>query len=120
MRRCHTEADLRQSHGHVVVMDLGHWPEAEGRTFDELKEAIPQMSSDENSRLDQLASERVQQVISILPQTTALIVYVRSTIYSLNPLKGGTHHFAIANMPISLVGMVADAAYVVFAEQKQG
>ncbi len=121
VHRCHTEADLRRSQGHVVVMDLGHWPETGGKTFDEMKEAIAHLPDDqqkaEHTRLDRLALERVQPIFDRLSATTALIVYVQSSVYSLNPLKGGDRPFGIANMPITLVGMVADAAYVVYAEQ---
>lgn len=124
VRRCASDAELRRSPGQIVVMDLGHWPEAEGGSFDDMQEAIEQLPSEEqrrseHQRLEQLARERVEQALSLLPRTTALIVYVKTTVRSLNTLKGGARHFAIANMPISLVGMVADAAYVVYAEQNQ-
>lgn len=121
VRSYHAEFQLRQSPGDVVVMDLGRWPEANGQTFDELKEAADRLSEDdkkkENRKLDQIALERVRQVLNLLPQTTALVVYVRASVYSLNSLKGGDRHVGIANMPITLVGMVADAAYVVYEEQ---
>lgn len=124
VHHCHNEADLRRSRGQLVVMDLGHWPETNGKTFDEVKEAVEHLPHDEqkkleHQRLEQLALDRVQQVINILPRTTALIVYTRSNVRSLNPFKGGERHFAIANMPITLVGMVADAAYVVYAERER-
>ncbi len=122
VRRCYSDADLRRSGGQVVVMDLGHWPEASGQTFDEMKDRVDNVPDEaqkaEHQRLEQIALERVQQVMRVLPATTALIVYVRANVRLLNPLKGGDRHFAIANMPISLVGMVADAAYVVYAERE--
>lgn len=122
VRRCTTENEIRRSPGHIIVMDLGHWPDAEGRTFDDMKEAVNLLPDDEqrraeHQRLDDLARERVEPVLSLLPKTSALIVYTRANVRSLNPLKGGAHPFGIANMPITLVGMVADAAYVVYAEQ---
>jgi len=123
VRQCFTEEDLRRSRGQVVVMDLGHWPEAEGRTFDEMKDAIAHLPDDEqkpeHQRLEQLALERVQRVLNGLARSTALIVYTRANVRVLNPLKGGDRPFGIANMPITLVGMVADAAYVVYAEQER-
>ncbi|MGJ3250839.1 MAG: hypothetical protein ACFE0J_06875 [Elainellaceae cyanobacterium] len=122
VRRCTTEHEIRRSPGHIVVMDLGHWPEADGRTFDDMKEAVNLLPDDEqrrseHRRLDDLARERVEPMLSLLPKTSALIVYTRANVRSLNPLKGGAHPFGIANMPITLVGMVSDAAYVVYAEQ---
>jgi len=93
---------LKQSQGDIVVLDLMNWQESNRQDFDKLPEEIQQQGK-----------ALCDRVLRMMPISSTLVLYVRGRF----PLPSDQSVVA-ANTPITLVGMVADAAYVVYAKQQ--
>jgi hypothetical protein len=92
---------LKQSQGDIVVLDLVNWQESNRQEFDNLPEDIQQKGK-----------ALCDRVLRMMSASSTLVLYVRGRF----PLPSDKPVVAV-NMPITLVGMVADAAYVVHAKQ---
>ncbi|MEA5506220.1 hypothetical protein VB735_24515 [Halotia wernerae UHCC 0503] len=87
----------------VCVLDLENSIDVAGKKFSELP---PDKRQETGKRI-------IDEFIQILPQTATLVIYVSPP--HLNAINNATfkgRYYAPANTAISLVGMVADAAYV--------
>ncbi|KAM3090195.1 hypothetical protein ACKFKG_30585 [Phormidesmis sp. 146-35] len=95
------ETQLRRSSAQVVVLDLENWVNGQGLRFPTLPEG----------EREQTAKQQVDVLLDILPIEVVLVVYVRSTVKYLFSVPKD-RYVSPANNPITLVGMVTDAAYV--------
>ncbi|KAM3098711.1 hypothetical protein ACKFKF_16700 [Phormidesmis sp. 146-12] len=95
------ETQLRRSSAQVVVLDLENWVNGQGLRFPTLPEGAR----------EQTAKQQVDVLLDILPIEVVLVVYVRSTVKYLFSVPKD-RYVSPANNPITLVGMVTDAAYV--------
>lgn len=100
---------LRRSPSDVVVLDLINYVTAGGQAFSVLQE------QDRESEAKQL----IDTLLNLLPNSTVLIVYVNVP----PPLKylisiPKNRYVLPANNPITLVGNVADGAYVAVGDRK--
>jgi hypothetical protein len=93
---------LKQSQGDIVVLDLVNWSGSNRQEFDKLPEEVQQQGK-----------EWCDRVVRMMPTTSTLVLYVRGRF----PLPADKPVVAV-NTQITLVGMVADAAYVVYAKQQ--
>jgi hypothetical protein len=92
---------LAEQCGDVVVLDLENWVNAAGQRF-------PDVVKDER---EQEAERQVNLLMGMLPKNAVLVVYTRSVVtYLYNAPK--TRLMSPANNPVTLVGMVSDAAYI--------
>ncbi len=83
----------------VIVLDLENWlttlPEAE-------QEAA--------------AKDQIETLLNLLPRSAVLVVYVRSVVKYLYSVPRD-RYITPVNNPVTLIGMVADAAYVVAGDR---
>nr|RNJ64970.1 MAG: hypothetical protein EDM05_33690 [Leptolyngbya sp. IPPAS B-1204] len=100
------EGSLRRSLGDIVVLDLENWENAAGEAFSQLSEDMR----------EQQAKRQVDTLLSILPTSTVLVVYVRSTVKYLFEVSKDRYVLP-ANNPVTLIGNTADAAYVAAGER---
>lgn len=98
--------DLGEFPREVVVLDLHNWVLPSGQKFNECSEADQQDP----------ARQQIETLLAIPNwNSTVIIVYIRGRIFYLNTI---TDRYVIAaNNPISLVGNVADGAYVVVGDR---
>jgi hypothetical protein len=95
------ESQLRRSSARVVVLDLENWVNVQGLPFPTLPEG----------EREREAKQQIDLLLDILPIEVVLVVYVRSTVKYLYSLPKD-RYVSPANNPVTLVGMVTDAAYV--------
>jgi len=97
--------DLERSRGDVIVLDLQNWITPSGQPFSRLpKEQTPA-----------LGRQHIDALLASQQRSTVIVVYTRSFIPYISEI---TDRYVIAaNNPISLVGTVADAAYVVVGDR---
>lgn len=95
------EGSLRRLPGDVVILDLENWVNGSGEEF-------PQLSEDVR---EQQAKQQIDALLGILPTSTVLVVYVRSTVKYLFKVPKNRYMLP-ANNPVTLIGNTADAAYV--------
>ncbi len=95
------EQELRRSSAQVVVLDLENWVNLQGVPFSKLPE----------SDREAIAKQQIDLLLDVLASDVVLVVYVRSRVSYLNSV---THdrYMSPVNNPVTLVGMVSDAAYV--------
>jgi hypothetical protein len=98
---CSGEQSLRRTPADVVVLDLENWIDASGQAFSNLSEA----------EREQQAIQEIDKLLQLLPATTVLVVYVRARVKYLYTISK-ERYVPPANNPVTLVGMVADGAYV--------
>jgi hypothetical protein len=94
---------LAEPFGDVVVLDLENWVTAAGQRF-------PDLPKDESERE---AQRQVDLLMGMLPKHAVLVVYTRSVVKYLYSAPK-SRLMSPANNPVTLVGMVSDAAYVSF------
>ncbi|MGB3613014.1 MAG: hypothetical protein WBA10_04410, partial [Elainellaceae cyanobacterium] len=94
---CRSLLEVRQSPGHIVVLDLINWESAQN-----LEER------------DRLAEEQISGLLGLDSWTasTVLVVYVTGRLNCLNQL--GDRYVLPANNPVTLVGHVTNGAYVAY------
>ncbi|MBD1847414.1 hypothetical protein H6F89_29245 [Cyanobacteria bacterium FACHB-63] len=85
----------------VVILDLENWLTPTQQSFSTLI----------NPDRDTQAKSQIDPLLDILSSSTVLVVYVRATVNYLYTLSHD-RYITPANNPITLLGMVADAAYV--------
>jgi hypothetical protein len=100
VRFCPDEGALRRTPANVVVLDLENWLTPTGR-FPTLPEADREAQ----------AKPLIDRLLNILPTSTVLVVYIRIPVKYIFTLPKD-RYVPPANNPVSLVGNVADAAYV--------
>lgn len=89
--------------GDVCVLDLENSTDSTGQKFSEL----PPDKREETAKLI------IDEFLQILPQTATLVIYVAPpALKAINNTALQGRYYAPANTAITLVGMVADAAYV--------
>lgn len=103
-----SEAELRQSFGDVVVLDLLNYQSANQIAFPALPEADREA----------ITKHQVELLQSLFPRSAAIVVYVRPPVKYLNTIPAQVY-LSPANNPITLVGMVADAAYVAVGDRQR-
>lgn len=94
---------LRRSPADVVVVDLVHWQDANGSAF----AALP---TDDRERVGQ---QLLEAIVQDLPETSFIVVYINGRLNVLTELMQRCP-IASANYAVTLIGMVADAAYVAY------
>ncbi len=95
------ERAISEPCGDVVVLDLENWLDASGQRFAILAEEVRERE----------AQRQVDLIMGMLPKGAVLVVYTRSTVKYLFGVPK-TRLMSPANNPVTLVGMVSDAAYV--------
>jgi hypothetical protein len=98
---------LRQLPGDVVVLDLENWVDRVGQKFSTLPPAEQEAK----------AAEQIDALLDILPNSTVVVVFIRGIIKYIYTIKN--RYVVPANSSVTLVGNVADAAYVVAGSQQQ-
>jgi hypothetical protein len=93
---------IRRGSADLVVVDLVNWKPNGPVLFKDLPEV------DRETK----AKELLQAVIDVVSDTTILVVYVNAQVASLSPFLREVNPMTIANSRITLVGALADAAYV--------
>lgn len=96
---------LQSVRAEVVVLDLENWVMPDQQPFTSLV----------NPDRDAAAKLQIDALLNVLPSSTVLVVYVRSPLNYLYSVPRD-RYVSPANNPVTLVGMVADAAYVVAGE----
>ncbi|MEJ1931523.1 hypothetical protein WDZ92_14830 [Nostoc sp. NIES-2111] len=87
----------------VCVLDLENSVDTTGKRFSELPP----------DKREETAKRIIDDFLQVLPPTTTLIIYVAPpAIKAINNATFKGRYYAPANTAITLVGMVADAAYV--------
>ncbi len=94
------QPQLQNKRADVVVLDLENWLSTT-LTEDQREEA---------------AKTQIDALLTLLPQSSVLVIYVRRHIRHLNSVPRDRYVIA-ANNPVTLIGTVADAAYVVAGER---
>ena len=107
------EKTLRRSEREVGVLDLVNWRNDAGETLAEMKARLGK----EDQEMQVQAKEVADRVLEILPMSSVLVIYVGLTVPSLFSLP--KDRIAPANYLTTLIGMVADAAYVTYGATKQ-
>ena len=94
---CRSLLEVRQSPGHVVVLDVINWAAAQ--------------AVDER---DRLAEEQITGLLGLdsWAASTVLVVYVAGRLNCLNQV--GNSYVLPANNPVTLVGHVVNGAYVAY------
>jgi hypothetical protein len=89
--------------GNVCVLDLENSADFNGKNFSELS----------LDKREETAKQIIDEFLKILPQTSTLVIYVAPpALKAINNTAINDRYYAPANTAITLVGMVADAAYV--------
>ena len=101
IRFCEAIGLLRRDAGDIVVVDLEHW-QPDGKT------AFLKLAKDER---EAKAKAMLQEVLDVISPQSILVVYVSDRVEALGTLPK-TKTIVPANSTITLVGTVADAAYV--------
>ena len=101
IRFCEAIGLLRRDVGDIVVVDLEHW-QPDGKT------GFLQMAKDER---EARAKVLLREVLDVISPQSILVVYVSDRVEALGTLPK-TKTIVPANSTITLVGTVADAAYV--------
>ena len=105
--RFRTTIDLiKRSHGDVIILDLKNWVMFHNQKFSDLPEAEQQSPG----------KEMIQELLEILPESVVIVVYISGRLFYLNEIKN--RYVIAANNSITLVGNVADGAYVVAGERR--
>lgn len=95
---------LRRNPADVVVVDLVHWQDTSGQGFSAL-------SADDDR--EQVGQQLLEALIQDLPEASFIVVYVNGQLKFLRVLMQRCP-IASANYSVTLIGMVADAAYVAY------
>jgi hypothetical protein len=93
---------IRRGSADLVVVDLVNWKPNGAVLFKDLPEADREVR----------AEELLQSVIDVVSDTTILVVYVNAQVASLSQFLRKVNPMTLANSRITLVGALADAAYV--------
>ena len=93
---------IRRGSADLVVVDLVNWKPNGSILFKDLLEDDREVK----------AKGLLEDVISVVPDTTIVVVYVNTQVKSLSPFLRGANPMTLANSRITLVGALADAAYV--------
>jgi hypothetical protein len=101
VRQRRDEKAIAEACGDVVVLDLENWVDGSGVRFASLGDG----------EREQEAQRQVDLVLGMLPKGSVLVVYTRLTVKYLFGVPR-TRFMSPANNPVTLVGMVADAAYI--------
>jgi hypothetical protein len=101
VRQRRDERAIAEVCGDVVVLDLENWVDAAGQRFASLAEDVRERE----------AQRQVDLVMGMLPRGAVLVVYTRLTVKYLFGVPR-TRLMSPSNNPVTLVGMVADAAYI--------
>jgi hypothetical protein len=88
-----------------VILDLKNWVMSSGQNFSNLPETEQQAPG----------KQLLQDLLDVLPEAVVIVVYVRGRLFYLNEI--GDRYVIAANNPITLVGNVADGAYVVAGDR---
>jgi hypothetical protein len=96
---------ITRSPGDVVILDLKNWVMPPDQRFSDLPEAEQQAPG----------KQLTQDLLDILPESVVLVVYIRGRLFYLNEISD--RYVIAANSPITLVGNVADGAYVVAGDR---
>ncbi len=111
VRFCTTERQLRSRSGDVTVLDLQNRVLPSGKAF-------PEISREEKkAEAEQLVTQLFH---NLLPQSAVLVVYSQGQIdglFSIKP-KHKTQYLLAANNPVTLLGHVANGAYVAYGDRK--
>jgi hypothetical protein len=108
VRFCHELGALRGDTGGLVVVDLEHWkPEGGTRLVDLPKDQKERLTKDFVDRL---------LVPGTLPIDTILVIYVNDRINCLNTFPN--NRVIMTGSEVSLIGNLADAAYVIAASSR--
>jgi hypothetical protein len=94
-----------RSPGDVVILDLKNWVMSSGQNFGDLSETEQQIPG----------KQLLQDLLDVLPEAVVIVVYVRGRLFYLNEI--GDRYVIAANNPVTLVGNVADGAYVVAGDR---
>ncbi|NJL42195.1 MAG: hypothetical protein HC840_22050 [Leptolyngbyaceae cyanobacterium RM2_2_4] len=94
-----------RSPGDVVILDLKNWVMSTGQKFSDLPEAEQQAPG----------KQLIQDLLDVLPESVVIVVYTRGRLFYLNEI--GDRYVIAANNPVTLVGNVADGAYVVAGDR---
>ena len=93
------QQQLQRSSADVVILDLENW-----------------ITTLPESDREPAAQTQIDLLLSLLPRSTVLVVYVRTVVKYLY-MVSYDRYISPANNPITLIGMVADAAYVVAGDR---
>ena len=100
---------LQESRADVIVLDLENWEVTAAQRFSALPE-------DEREKQ---AKQQIDAVLNLnaLHRSVVLIIYIRLTVKYLYAVPKNRYVLA-ANNPVTLIGTIADAAYVADGEDK--
>lgn len=94
-----------RSPGDVVILDLKNWVMPSGQNFSELPKEEQQAPG----------KQLLQDLLDVLPESVVVVVYIRGQLSYLNEISD--RYVIAANNPVTLVGNVADGAYVVAGDR---
>jgi hypothetical protein len=97
--------------GDVFILDLENIIDSSGRHFSELL----------LEEREEEAKEHLTKVLDWMNNTTStvLVVYVRERVKAINDLLPKGMYYTPANTPVTLMGAVADSAYVAYGEKNK-
>ncbi len=99
--------------GDILVLDLINSKLLEGQDFVGLSK-----EDAENKREDKVKTQ-IDSVLSLMDKTTILVIYVKGRFREIDNLATRVDYYYVpVNAPISLMGIVADSAYVAYGEKQ--
>lgn len=113
VRFCHQKRKPKKPVGDIFVLDLINSKLLEGQDFVGLSK-----EDAENKREDKV-KEQIDLALDWLDKNTVLVIYVKGRYREIDNLAARVDYYYIpVNAPISLLGIVADSAYVAYGEKQ--
>ncbi|MEO1428358.1 MAG: hypothetical protein AAFV71_04690 [Cyanobacteria bacterium J06633_8] len=92
--------------GNVCVLDLQNYKDDSGKNFSELAQ------NDKETKVETYINE----ILPLLPPETVLVIYARGRFNAIENIPNNTYYVP-ANSVVTLMGWVADSAYVAYGEE---
>ncbi|KAF3889089.1 MULTISPECIES: hypothetical protein [Nostocales] len=98
--------------GDIFVLDLINSKLLEGQEF------VGLSKDDADNKLEAKVKEQIDLVLNWLDKNTVLVIYVKGRFREIDNLSTRVNYYYIpVNSPISLLGIVADSAYVAYGKR---
>jgi len=107
---------LRRQPGDVVVLDLQNWQCESGEAYRSLFEGDNFRNPEAKAQREAAAKMLIDELLDVLSPSVVVVVYIKGQIEYLFGLND--RYVLAANNPVTLVGNVADGAYVVKGDRQ--
>ncbi|GAB1543760.1 hypothetical protein NUACC21_64360 [Scytonema sp. NUACC21] len=101
--------------GDVIVLDLINSNILSGQEFTRLTK------DEATNKREETVKAQIDLVLNWMEKTTVLVIYVKGRFIEIDNLATRVDYYYVsANAPVSLMGIIADSAYVAYAEKNEG